>query len=257
MIRTYSRGDILALPDIFDEVEEDLRAERARALARRYWGAAVGAVLLTLVATGSYVYWQQRSTEAANAVASRFIADARLADKAAGRLGPAKPDADTETAARSLEQIGSQGPSGYRVLARLRLAALQWEGGKHAQAAATWQSIADDGSAPALLRDVATLASAQHQIDSADPGPLKQRLESLTGAGSRFAPMAEQMIALLDLRTGHVREAAGIMRRLTNQPGVPEGIRGMASDVLSTLPADAAAPPAAGTKASQPAPIHG
>ena len=257
MVRRTFRGDTLALPDIFDEVEEDLRAERARALGRRYWGAVVGAVVLTLIATGAYVFWQQRSTDAADAVASRFIANARQADRAAGNLASAKPDADTETAEQSLAEIGKQGPAGYSVLARLRLAALQWGTGQHGLAVATWQSVTDDAAAPALLRDVATLTSAQHQIDSADPGQLKQRLETLTGAGSRFAPMAEQMIALVDLRTGHAREAAGIMRRLASDASVPEGIRGMATDLLSTLPAELVAPPSAGSKPSAPVPAHG
>ncbi len=244
------------MPDIFDEVEEDLRAERARALGRRYWGAMAGAVVLILVATGATVYWQQRSVDAANKVANRFIKDARQADREAASLGSAKPDAETAAVAQSLAEIGRQGPAGYSVLARLRLAALQWQTGQHAQAVATWQSVADDASAPALLRDVATLTSAQHQIDTAAPAPLKQRLESLTGDRNRFAPMAEQMIALIDLRTGHAREAAGIMRRLASQAGVPDGIRGMASDLLSTLPPEDAAP-TPGTKPSPPAPAHG
>ena len=245
------------MPDIFDEVEEDLRAERARALGRRYWGAAAGAVVFTLVATGAYVYWQQRSAEAANAVASRFITAAREADRLSGDLGAGKPGPDAVTAEQQLAEIGSQGPAGYRVLARLRLAALQWESGQHAQAVATWQSVSDDASAPALLREVATLTSAQHRIDTAEPGPLKQQLETLTGAGSRFAPMAEQLIALVDLRAGRTHEAAGIMRRLASEPGVPENIRGMAADLLSTLPPDAAASPAAGAKANAPAAAHG
>ena len=232
------------MPDIFDEVEEDLRADRARALGRRYWGAVAAIMLLILVGTGAYVFWQQRSQAAANAVANRFIEAARLADRAAASPLAGKPDTDTAQAARSFSGIADTGPAGYRVLARLRLAALQWQTGQHKQAVAAWQSVSDDAAAPDLLRDLATLASAQHQADTADPVLLKQRLQSLTAPSNRWAPMAEQEIALIDLRTGHVREASLIMQRLATGPQVPEGIRSMAADLLSTLPAPPP-PPAA------------
>ena len=243
------------MPDIFDEVEEDLRADRARALGRRYWGAVLAIMLLVLAGTGAYVFWQQRSIQSANAVADRFIEAARLADRAAAGPLAGKPDADTAQAAGMLGPIGQTGPAGYRVLARLRLAALQWQTGQHPQAVATWQTVADDGAAPALLRDLATLASAQHQADHGDPVLLKQRLQSLTAPGNPWAPMAEQEIALIDLRTGRTREAAVIMQRLAASPQVPEGIRGMAADLLSTLPVPA--PPAAGTPPIARAAPHG
>ncbi len=237
------------MPDIFDEVEEDLRADRARALGRRYWGALVAIMVLILAGTGAYVYWQQRSIASVNAVADRFIDAARLADRAAASPLAGTQDADTAQAAHMLGEIGRTGPAGYRVLARLRLAALQWQTGQRQQAVATWQSVTDDTAAPALLRDLATLTSAQHMADRGDPVLLKQRLQSLTGPGNRWAPMAEQEIALIDLRTGHPREAGAILQRLAAGPLVPEGIRGMAADLLSTLPAPAApaitTPPAA------------
>ena len=55
--------------------------------------------------------------------------------------------------------------------------------------------------------------------------------------------MADQVIALIDIRTGNVREAAGIMRRLSAERDVPDGVREMAADLLTTLP-DMGAEPA-------------
>ena len=63
--------------------------------------------------------------------------------------------------------------------------------------------------------------------------------------------MAEQLVALLDIRTGNTREAASIMQRLSLDPMAPDNMRQMAADLLSTLPPDAlaaarkTAPPAA------------
>jgi len=83
------------LPDIFDEVEEDLRAERARALGRRYAGLGIALAVLILAGTGGYVAWQQNRTASVNAVADRFITAQKQADRAASSLGKV----DTEAAA--------------------------------------------------------------------------------------------------------------------------------------------------------------
>jgi hypothetical protein len=245
------------LPDIFDEVEEDLRAERARALGRRYGGAGIACAVLVLVATGGYVLWQQNRDATAQAVADRFIVAANQADHALSATGAPDP-ANAAPAEQTLSDIASHGPAGYRILARLRLAALQWQTGQHAQAVATWQAAAGDTDASRVLRDLAVLTSAQHQADSGDPVLLKQQLEGLTGADNIWAPLAAQTIALIDIRTGHVREAAGIMRRLSQTQQVPQDIRQMAGALLTTLPADALASaakpasPASGTPSSAP-----
>ncbi len=242
MVRpVFPPEDTHALPDIFDEVEEDLRAERARAFGRRFAGTGIALFVLILAATGGYVAWQQNRQATANAVANRFITAAADADKATRGTADAGLAAP---AAATLADIASRGPEGYRVLARLRLGALQWQTGQHAQAIATWQAISDDASAPRLMADLATLTSAQHQLDTADPAPLKNRLQALAGASNPWRPMAEQLIALLDVRTGNTREAATIMQRLSTDQMAPEGMRQMAADVLTTLPP----PPAAGVQ---------
>ncbi len=239
------------MPDIFDEVEEDLRAERARAFGLRFAGTGIALFVLILAGTGGYVYWKQSRQDAANAVANRFITAAADADRATKGTADA---ALAGPAAATLANIAATGPEGYRVLARLRLGALQWQTGQHPQAIATWQAISDDASAPKLMADLATLTSAQHQLDSADPAPLKNRLQALTSTGNPWRPMAEQLLALLDVRTGNTHEAATIMQRLTTDPMAPEDMRQMAADVLTTLPPDALTPPVKSSPKPTPAP---
>lgn len=44
--------------DIFDEVDEDLRAERAQALLKRYGGLLIALALLTIGAAGGWQAWR-------------------------------------------------------------------------------------------------------------------------------------------------------------------------------------------------------
>jgi len=237
------QGTVSGVPDIFDEVQEDLRAEAARRMARRYSGAVVAVVLLILAGTGGFVWWQNHQKATADAVALRYIDAARDADH------------DAPGAAAALSSIAATGPEGYRILANLRLAALDWQEGRQPQALAAWQAVAGDGSAPQLLRDLATLSRVEHQVDTGNPVLLRQQAESLTAADNPWRPMAEQVIALLDLRSGKPAEAATLLKRLSADPLSPPAIREMAGDLLQTIdippatpkpPATPAAPPSQG-----------
>jgi hypothetical protein len=213
------------VPDIFDEVDEDLRADKARALLRRYGALLVLAMLLTLVGVGIYHTWQERQQAAAEAIGAKFLA---AQNQAAAKVPP-------KDLPQQFADIAATAPDGYRTLARLHLAVLDWNRGQHDSAVAEWQGIIDDSSAPPLLRDLATLTSVQFQLDSASPTVLKAKLLPLVQGATRWRPLAEQLTALLDLRLGRTMEAKAIMKSLVQDPQVPNGVRQTSQDMLMSL----------------------
>jgi hypothetical protein len=215
------------VPDIFDEVDEDLRADQARALLRRYGGLLVLAMLLTLLGVGIYHTWQERQQAAAEAVGTRFLA----AQNDAAKKTPPK-DLPSQFA-----DIAATAPDGYRTLARLQLGVLEWNKAQHDKAIADWQAIIDDASAPPLLRDLATMTSVQFQLDTANPPVLKAMLLPLVQGTSRYRPLAAQLTALLDIRLGRMKEAREIIKSLVEDPQVPNGVRQTSQDLLITLEA--------------------
>lgn len=243
------------MPDIFDEVEEDLRAERARSMARRFGWLAAVAVVAALAGTATYVWWSQQHKAASDVTASRFIAATQQADKAAQSLAGLDRAAASQAEA-TFADIAARGPAGYTVLARLHEAGLQWQLGQTQQAIATWRTVTNDTAAPQLLRDLASITSAEHLVDTGNPVLLKQSMEALTGIENPWRPMAQQVIALIDIRQGNMREAAEVMKRLMGDPQAPEGIRQMAADLITTLPPDALAPAPQTAKPPTPTPPH-
>ena len=70
-----------------------------------------------------------------------------------------------------------------------------------------WDEVAADGAADPLLRDLANLTWCIYHADKGDPALLEGRLKPLAAAGNAWRPLAQEQLALLDLREGHTEAA--------------------------------------------------
>jgi hypothetical protein len=136
---------------------------------------------------------------------------------------------------QAFDSLAASAPEGYRTLARLRAAALKADSGDMAGAAALWDQIAGDGAVDPLLRDLATLMWAQRQIDRGDPARLEARLKPLTEPGNAWRALAQEQLALLDMRQGHAEAARVAFRKLSQDVTAPTGVRSRATALLSRL----------------------
>ncbi len=216
--------------DIFDEVNEDLRAERARNLVIRYGGAIVGVVIAIVGAAVGWQAWNWWSAKQDAAAATSYLSVMAASDSATPAAIAARP-----AAIAVFDGLAGKAPDGYRVLAKFRAAALKADTGDLAGALALWDQIAADGAVDPLLRELASLLWAQHQIDHGDPAIVTARLQPLTAPGGRWRTMALEQLALLDLRQGKVDDARTNLRKLAEDIDAPAGVRGRASSLNSRL----------------------
>ncbi len=214
------------MSDIFDEVEQELRAERARKLLQRYGGVLIAAAVVVVAAVGGWEAWQAWQTRQRNAVATLYLAAGQAADS---------PDTATrQTAVPELRQVIARGDEGYKTLARLRLAAVLAASDPKA-ALTLWNQVAGDTAADPLLRDTASLSWALHVVDAGDPGIVGARLAALARPENPLHALAEEAQALLDLRLGKMAEAKAKLKALMDDTTAPQGVRGRASGLLTQL----------------------
>ncbi len=231
------------MADIFDEVNEDLRAERAQQFAKRYGGVLAGLALVAVLGVGGWQYWRQSQAHKADAVASTFLTAMRTATPpAAGVL----PEAARTTALESFTAISGTAPDGYRALARLRAAALRVAAGDRPGALALWDQLSADTTADPLLRDLASLLWVQHQVDDGDPAAVEGRVQPLLAAGNAWRPLAVESLSLLMIRTGQADRARELLRGLIADAAAPDNVRGRANGLLTRLGEPPAPPRAAG-----------
>jgi hypothetical protein len=215
------------VPDIFDEVEEELRADRAWALLQRYGGALIAAAALAVVAVGGWQAWQWREGKRIGALAETYLAAMQTADT---QKGPGRDAAIPQFAA-----VAAKAPAGYRTLARLREAGLKAQSGDLAGASALWNEVSRDDAADPLLRDLANLQWAMHHVDSGDPAQVAARLAPLAVPTNPWHPLAEEAQAMLDLRQGKTDAARKALTALAQDVTAPQGVRQRAEGLLARI----------------------
>jgi hypothetical protein len=216
-------GERIHVVDIFDEVEQDLRAERAEKLLKKYAWLLIAVAVAIVGAAAGWQLWNRYQNQQDAAAAARYVAVMNVPGTA-GREQIAV-----------LDRLAASAPEGYKTLARLRAASLKADAGDVPGAIALWNAVAADGSADPLLRDVAILLATERELDHGDPVQLAARLKPLTDPNNSWSTLAQEQLAILDLRQGKVDDARKKLQILQFDVASPAGLRARAAALLSGL----------------------
>jgi hypothetical protein len=217
--------------DIFDEVSDDLRTERALALARRYGGLLVILLVLVLVGVGAQQAYRWHQTQVNDKAATAFLALTAPIDQAGPNIANPQRLAD----AKSLMAFAGAAPDGYKTLAEFRAASLYNDAGQAAEAQALWTGIGRDTNADPLLRDLANLLWAQHALGTAPDADVLARLKPLAALSNPYHGLAQETQALLYLHEGNADLAKALFAQIASDPATPEGVRNRANGLLAQL----------------------
>ena len=214
------------MPDLIDEVDEELRAERAQKLAQRYGGLATGVLLLAIAGVGGWEGWRWYEARQAGVAAQGFLTIARDA---------AAEGADLRAAADSFTAIARTAPSGYRTLSRLRAAALLAETGQTEAALAAYEALAGDADTDQLYRDLATVLWGLHALDTGDAAQIEARMTPLAAPGATWRASAQEVLALAALKRGNTDQARQTLQALAGDAATPQALRERAGRLLQGL----------------------
>ncbi len=212
------------MSDIFREVDEDLRTERAQQLWQRHGKLAVGAAVLVILGVAGYTLWQQRVTEGRMSAGSHYA-------EAENEL--ARGNKDQAAAGWGLLAQEAKG-DGYGLLARLRLAALAAEKGD-AAAVSQYKAIAADTAVAQEYRDLATLGAAQAEAATLAPEALEAALKPLLADNHPLRAQAREVLAAAFLKAGKTDSARTLLAAISDDPGSPTGVRARATELLAAL----------------------
>lgn len=211
------------LVDVFEQVEEELRSERYKRLARTWLpvGAGVGAVaLIGALGWWGYQSWQTNEADKASASYERGL-EALMADNAEG-------------AQAAFEEAAGTASRGYKALALMQQAALAVEAGKTEDAVRLFDEAAKAASDP-VLSDPAALKAAYLVMDTAPIAEIEKRLEPLTADKRPFRVLAREALAMAYIQNGKTAEARELFVQLQLGQDAPEAVRQRAQMAVQAI----------------------
>jgi len=223
MVAAFRRLESV-LADIFQEVDEELRRDKAAEVWTRYGRYFIAAAVFIVVATASYVGWKQYRLQQEIANGERFALALTLIQE--------KKPAD---ALEALGGLAENAGVGYGTLARFRAAAVKTSEGDRAGAAAIYDVIAKDSKVDPLYAKLAELYYVMATLETGDPDTLTARLEPLIAADGPWRFSARELAALIALRKGDVEKARTNYTALADDPKTPTGARARAAEMLRAL----------------------
>ena len=209
---------------LFREVDEEVRRDRVVQLWRQYWKYVLAGALLALLVAGAVVGWQEYREAQLRADGERF--SHALSELEAGQAA---------AAADSFALLASEGTAGYAVLAQLREAEALVQAGDGEAAVIVYDRLAADGGADDVYRELAALYAAELRIDKAPLDEIEQRLAPLAASGSPWRFLAQELLAVANLRAGRSETAREALAGLAQDPELPLGSRRRVNEMLAAL----------------------
>lgn len=206
------------MADIFDEIDEELKKDRAQVLWARYGKyliAAVAAVVLAVASAQGYKAWQTSQAEtAANAYQAALEAD---------------------DVAIALNDVIAGLTDGYEMLAQFRIAGEKAVNGDKLDAEMDYLALAEDKSIKPLYQQAALLLSVMNAPDGSDIAALQERLVPLTSVLGPWQGLAIELSAALDLQKGEALAARAKFEAIVALPEISPELRQRAQQMLTIL----------------------
>jgi hypothetical protein len=226
------------LVDLFNEVDEELRADQAVSVFRRVAPWVTGVLAVVLI--GYFGFWAYKAYQDRNQAAASLAYQKGV---------DALEQGDSGGALTNFQAAVKAGAPGFKTLALMQEGDLREAAGKGDEAAKLFDQAG--ASAPnAVLGDLAKLKAALVLVDSTPLPQLKTRLTPLMAAKRPFAPFAQEAMAMAELMAGRTEDARRDLSVLQVSLGAPDDMRQRAQVAVALIDHGDAAAAVAAVKAA-------
>lgn len=209
--------------NIFQEIDEELRSDRMRALWRRFGpfviGAAVAVVVIVAVNEGWTWYHANNAAKSSDELYAAF---------------EAIDGGDLAAAQTQLDSLIADGSGSYPVLAQFRKAGVLAKEGKVDEAVAAYDALANSQS-NAHLRELALVLGGTLMVDAGTLADVESRVGSIAAEGSALRNAARETLGLAQYKAGDFAAAQANFEAVVNDPLAQSNVRNRMGYYLAQL----------------------
>ena len=215
--------------DVFEQVEEELRSERYKRLARTWLPVAGGVILVALIAALAFWGWDSLQTSKADKASIAY-------DRGMQSLQASNPvGADA-----AFTQAAKDGNGAYKAMALMQRAGIAVEANRIPDAIRLLDDAAKASRDP-LLADAAALKGAWLAMDTETVAQIEARLTPLTRDDRPFSVFALEALAMARLQNGQVAPAREALVLLKNGLDTPDVVSQRADLSIAAIDSGSAA----------------
>ncbi len=206
------------MADIFDEIDEELKIDKAQLLWVRYGKFVIAAVAAVILAVGSAQGFKAWKTKQAETAANAY----QLA-------------VDSDDVVASLSQAMADLTGGYEMLAQFRVAAAKAADGDSDGAVADYMMLAENKAIKPLYQQAALLLAVMNAPDGTDPKQSQDQLAPLTATPGPWQGLALEQSAALDLEKNDPAAALEKFESILDLADLSQELRQRASQLVTIL----------------------
>ena len=209
------------MADIFQEIDEALRQDRAKEWWNRHGNKLIAAAVIVVLGIAGWNGWTWYQNSARGKASAAFTAAVDGAAK------------DLTGSIAVLEKLAS-GVEPYATLAKLKIAQLKAEAGDRT-AAATQFAALGQSAGTSDLKDLSVLLSVMQAFDTANPDELQAKLQPLAAQDRPWRSSALEMMAAVAMKRNDLTAARAAWTELRDDVTTPPAMRERAREMLAVL----------------------
>lgn len=201
------------MADIFREIDEEVRRDKAAALWKKYSTVFTALAVLAVLGVAGWQFWQHREQQASQAVGAK-LEEALKASR----------DNRGAEAESILVELAASAPAGYRQIARFRLAAETAKRDPEA-GAKSFDGLANDASLDQLYRDLARLRAGMLRVDLVPYSEIRTALEPLATPQGPWRHSAREFLGISAMKANQYEDAGRWFDAIVTDPASPQVLR--------------------------------
>ncbi len=208
------------MSDIFQEIDEELRQDKAARLWKAYGKYLVTLAIFIILAIASYRFIEHKNEKNREETSELY----EMASEA-GRTGDERAAIELFSDERFDVSIG------YAIISKLKKAALAKSNNDLEGLEIVLKEIITNKEIPLYLRDLARL-----KLLASDSDNNISQLDSLIEEEGPWKFLALELKGGIELEDGNIKEARSIFKELANDANTPSNLRRRASEIIKSLP---------------------